>query len=276
MGDELLRSFHSFKIVRFKMYNKCLRFVLGFHNVCGTLNLKVSESGFSLSHYSIIRNILKIALIIISNAFITVKNDFFNSLVKTEFSSMDYFSVFNIILLFILNLNIIFIALFIISINLWKRNDILEIFTKSVLMMKLDETLQKKFQKCATKNCVFVITYLVLILLKQFFLQMKFSLFSLLMTAALLHPYLVLFNFLCFKKNSEIFFIMLLKQNRKDLKRILRKNCFDRQLYEEIVKRHQNIFELNKEYLKIFGAQITIVTCFTSLMLITQVSLYFF
>ena len=169
-----------------------------------------------------------------------------------------------------------FYALFIISINLWKRNDILEIFTKSVLMMKLDETLQKKFQKCATKNCVFVITYLVIILLMQFFLQMKFSLFSLLMTAARIHPCLVLFNFLCFKKNSEIFFIMLLKQNRKNLKCILRKNCFDQQLYEEIVKRHQNIFDLNKEYLKIFGAQITIVTCFTSLMLITQVSLYFF
>lgn len=246
--------------------SKCAtRFVLGFHNFCGTLNIKYEDESYCISRLVIIWNLVQVTMIVLVNAFIasdkiTSEKEFLATVVRAELIALDNFSIFSKMLIDCSTFTIQVLSISLCSIQLWKRGEIRKILNMSNEFI-LDEESQKKLQKVSTRNVIFSLFYFAVILTLQFIMAMKPSVFSIVVCFIFMNPYLVTTSFLSFMKNYEVFFVLLLKQFRRDLKILLRKSHFDDDHYQSLLRKYQKIYALNKEYKKTFGAQMTLVTC---------------
>ena len=253
------------------MSERALKFVLGFHNYCGILNLEYKNGRFFRSNLFAILNIIRIAILIIIGVCVKTNKDFRSTVLRKELATLENFSIFTQILMnFALVTNVI-LYLFLNIICLWKRGQILNLFNKCI-EFTLEEQLQKKFRNISTRNSLLILIYLFLCFFAQLITQMKYSVSSIIVSFILTHPFFVMLNFLCFMKNSEIFFVLLLEQFKNDLEKFSLKNYFDEQFSQKLIRKYQNIYELNKEYRKVFGVQITFMTCCINILLTIQVN----
>ena len=253
------------------MSKRALKFVFGFHNYCGFLYLKYRNGRFYTSKLFAFWIILRVVIIITVSIYVTKNEDFKSSVFKKELVKLKNISIFTKLLINISSIINLAGTSFLNIICLWKRKQILNLFNKCI-EFTLEEQSQKKFQKTSTRNSLLILIYLFLFLSIKFVTQMKYSVSSIFVSAFLTHPLVVILNFLCFMKNSEIFFVLLLEQFERDLKKFSLKIYFNGQLYQKLIRKYQNIYELNKEYGKAFGAQITYMTCCISVLLTLQVN----
>ena len=87
----------------------------------------------------------------------------------------------------------------------------------------------------------------------------------------LFYPFIVVASFLSFLKTMEIFFLMTLRNFKRQMKMLTNNINFDCEAFNLLTMKYHNMFELNQEFNAVFGNQITVITCCVTTMATFQV-----
>lgn len=248
------------------MVKDTLRSVLPLYSFLGILSIRNGKNGFQTSSFHAIFNVLKMPLVLAFQLFLVKNPQVLSEILRFDiFQSNVYSSFLRFTILIITQIDLAN-ALLICFAQFLKRKKITE-YMKRVSNMKIDAAFTKKLRKLWRKQFFIISLLFVITSTIQVLVSSSFTVLSLVVHLFLFLPYLFIASFQSFMKSFEIFFQVFMK----DFKYRLSESMLTDEKVQKLIKRYQEICALNQDFNKIFGAQITSMTCCFALKLSSQV-----
>lgn len=218
-------------------------------------------------------NLFKLPLALTVTLFMSISAEFTKEITRDEIVSLDNFSVFSIVLMVILSVLVDLSALLLCLVQWFNRREIEKILNQALRFFRFFDS----DQVAELKNRIFKIN-LVLFIVSIWYISLQNSVLNVSWKAMLsglfiMYPFFVIINFWIFLKFSELFFISCLRNFYRKVKRLLSNQSCDLQNLETLLVEHHEIYNLSTQFNRVFGAQITIVTCCVSLMTTLHVNI---
>lgn len=228
-------------------------------NFCGVLCLKFENGKFKISKLASVLNVIKMPLALLATVLISASETLQTEIFSVGIQELRDYSLFSKIIVMIIVYLEQLSAFALCSVNSWNRESCSN-FMNLLTSFQFDVKFQKTFVETTKRNVLFTLVLTAAVASCQFFAAMKPSVLSCLAYMVLIFPYLVLMGFLTFMKTLEIFFTVLLKDFRHDLK-AHRETCVDDVVvFQRLLAKHQKIYDLNEAFNKVFGNQVTVMT----------------
>lgn len=245
---------------------------VAFFNFTCILSIKHSSDGSKMKTLKFLSvfNVLITPSAFFFSIFI-MKSQFVRSfLFKNVVSEAKTFSTFSRNLILFSSQHLILTMILISLINLCRRGEILN-FIKKISEVELEFSLTSQLQALWKKLFIWLSFLLFIVSLSQFVSKMNVSLLSISSFVLCSYPYIVLTGWMSFLKAFELFFMILLKDFKFQLKIIQTKTAFGFQDYRVLMEKYHKIHALNSELQKVFGTQFTLLTCCVTVMTTLQV-----
>lgn len=244
-------------LVNVKMPQFSLRFCVCICNFLSISCMELDDRKWKTSKLRACSNIVKTFLVFLGTIF--VWNDKFirNEIFSEDLLSLKNYSSFSKI---IVNVIIYLEPLAMLSVclvNFFGFSNFTNRLLKLFFGLKCPEKFHKRIYKCILNSLIIG----VIILICQFIALVNFSLVSWLAFAFLSYSYLVLLGSMTLIKSFEIIFSTLLEDFRLDLKLTRCDKIFKPEKFRSLIRKYKNIQELNEAFNKLFGLQMTIITC---------------
>lgn len=155
-------------------------------------------------------------------------------------------------------------------INFWRQEKVLNLMMK-VKEVRMNAKLLPRLRRMWRREFMLVSCSIAVLQTLAFVSKMKISMLSLVVHMITSIPYNFVVAFLTFIKTFEILFVILLEDFRLNMKSLNQSKLCSRD-FEYLTRKYHKIYEMNKEFAKVFGHQITIIVCCITAMIIFQVN----
>lgn len=251
-----------------------LRINLSLFNFFSILCLKYEKKVFNISKIHSILNLVKLPLALALTFALSISAEFRKEVTRDEIVILENFSVFSIVLMVILSVLVDLTALLICFTQWLNRREIERIFNRASRFLKfLDNNQVAEFRiKILKINFVLFILSAWFILLQNSVLNLTWK--ALVSGLLIVYPFFVIINFWILLKFSELFFITCLRNYDRKVKIMLNnQSCVSENSETLLLIEHHDLYSLSQQFNKVFGTQITIVTCCVSLMTTLDVNI---
>lgn len=248
------------------MCKRINRFIFHTWNFTGVFSLKyLDDKTVVLSDKLAVLNLLKTSLALTFSILLTVfpflRDDTFSS----EVLELEQYSTFSKVIVFVIVYMEQCTAIVLCLVNFHRRHEIC-CFLNRFLKFHLSSKTLEKFKKSYFKNFCFLSFIIISICFFQFLAAMSFTAGSFFFFLFFMYPYLAITSFLTFMQFFEVFFLILMKDLKLDLK-------IGTQETDLLLVKHQSIYQIVEEFNNCFGVQMTTVTSYFVVTTVLQVML---
>lgn len=237
-----------------------LSVLVSFYNLLGISSLKPDVYGWKNSSILAMFHVLKMPLVIVFTVCMINSRIIRNLTYKLnfdEFKSQTPFSK----LLIIISVEMVHISSLSICFLEFSRRKRIEKFINKMCEVTIDDSHAEKLKTRWKNHFRFISSLFLIIALSQFFTKMKFTVFGFISWIILIYPHMMMSSFLSFVKSFEIFFIILLRDFQSEFENGFKTLALDLQTYQRLLNKYQEIYEVNRDFLEVFGTQLTLMTC---------------
>lgn len=247
-------------------------FVLFLCNLSGILCYKFRRNVLELSNSMALINALKIILIISVSFFVSFSENIRERIFISELVNLKGYSKFSkLVIVSYPFLSYIF-AIYLNIVLMSNRKIIFEFMRRCYEILSRENF--DELMKLSSKYGAAVSADTLVVILFQIIATINFTVFASVLTVVLCFPIFVLLMFLGMTRIFGKYFLKLLEDFKHELQRFLEKKFFDSQMCRNLMIKHQQIYDLNQDFNKIFGVQLTMLTCGFAFMLTMHVSSY--
>lgn len=188
---------------------------------------------------------------------------------KNIIINLQGYSVFSMIILYSATHLTNLLAFSLVATQIFQREKI-----KNLIENVIDKLEASKFcdhlESAVFANCAILFIYFWVIYVLQVSIAMKISLVSILGGFFIIYPYFVFFGFLSIVRNFEALVAALLKDFEIKLNRTSTMKSSD-DSFGKLLQEYQDIYNLSNEFNRLFGAQLTMLFCSSTLLFTFQV-----
>lgn len=248
------------------------RYQIRFYNFASVLCLKQNKQDFEVSNLAAFTNLLKMPFVLI---FTTIAYVYFNKeFVPDKFVGMKQFSTFSKVLMSITALSAGITSYVFAIFQVLRRHELSKFVNFWIIKPLEQENFQRYKSDCRRYHASFIIVFISFYVV-QYLGAAKISLFSLLTSVVFMYPNYLLFAVLSFVTSFQNFVIAQLNESYLELIKFSR---FSKQTttttvesYLEVSRNYQQIYEFVEQFKKIFGIQLTLITCTCAFSLVSAV-----
>lgn len=263
-------------VFSFTMSKRVVQNCLRVCNFLGITSLKMNTNKqFEFSKSAALLNIIKTPFVIVTSLSLSFYLPLRDIAFNTELSELDRYSNFSILIMMVFVYLEQVTSLTLSYLNLYKRKNFVEL-TNRLIILSVNEKCQQKFLNIVTRQIRFIVVLITLIMISQFTACMNMSCASFCFFCILNYSYLVNVGSMTLIKVFGTFLIVLLKDLKAELKAELTKQELSFENASNMLKTYQNIYELNEEFHKTFGMQMTVLACSITTISTLQVNFKFF
>lgn len=233
-----------------------------FYNLFGILSIKKANNEWRVCRTLAFVNVARIPLAICVTVLLTVNRDLLESTFKLfmESSEVSHFTkAINMVQMILVH----GVTLSISILGFSRRLKILR-FVQRISELEIDQKFSLKLLLLWKNHFTTTSILFLIVTITQIVSNLKMSLTSILLFLCILSPYVLLSGFLSIVKDFEIFFAIMLQDFTENLQRFLASSNFDARTCC-LMKKYHRIYDLNKEFQKLFGLQLTILTGYVTM-----------
>lgn len=255
------------------MLKSTFRSILPVYSFLGILSIKCDGNKFTTSRFHAVFNLLKMPLVLIF-AFFLIRNEGWREEVFRSGYDIQYRGSAFLIFIALVTSEMVQVTSLIICVIFFLRRFKITEFINRASELDIEGKYVEKLTQSWRRNFLLLNCMFWIIAIVQFVTRSQLTLFALVGFSILLHTYIVVPSILSLMKTFETFFLVCLKDFKHRLTVSMEIADFDRKAFHKLIKRYQNIFELNQEFNRLFGAQVTLMTCCVAIMTTFQVSIF--
>lgn len=270
--DMLLKNFNCLS-VDCKMLQVLHRFALYLYNFSSITSLSYRDHRYHVSKLLTLINFLKMPLVLAVALVISLNVSLRNAIFKKNLADLDNFSIFSKLIVTLSVSLVQLIALVMNWIQVAKCNKI-KMFLNNAAKIPLGPKYCQKFKNaCSLDFKILGLLYVANHIL-QFFGTVKATLFTPIFSTIMFYASVLFTAFVGFIKNFENFLVASLKELKHELKSPNLKA--DPSYFSNVCKKYQRLYDLTEEFHSCLGLQLTIMTCYSAVMLVFNVNIYIF
>lgn len=252
------------------MYQRFNLLLLKVHNLSGISSLKYENKKFSVSIPFVVFNISHLIILLFLRHWVHRDRTIIVEVLEETFLIHEESHFLRTIYLFAHHFTYFF-GTFSVLINLIRQQKIAS-FLNDCVSVKISDAYMIKFQRDVKISSSLIFFYHIFDFFVQFVTYFKFSFSALIFNYIEAFPYLIMLNILIAMKNFEMLLLAALEQIASDLKFA---KSFEiqakRRHLQRLMKKYQKLCGLCDEFNKVFGVQLTSMTCFNIVIFIFRV-----
>lgn len=242
-----------------KMPKVSLRSFFSIFNIFGMTSVTFNVNELKPSRIFSVINLLRMPIVLTLTLIYGLNIKLRNITLKQDVTDLKTFSALTEMTIIISGQILIITVFFVSLLNFFRNQDISKFFN-FMSQIDFDDAHLISLQKRWRQNLILMTIFFIIISGFQFYTKMKVRLISLAIYPIVAYPYLGMTVFLSFLKAFEIFFATLMSNFRCSLEISRRKVNFEIEDYQNLKIKYNEIYELNKMFHNVFGAQITAIT----------------
>lgn len=234
-----------------------------FYNLFGILSIRKANNEWRVCWTLAFVNVARIPLAICVTVLLTVNRDLLESTFKLfmESSEVSHFTkAINMVQMIFVH----GVTLAISILGFSRKFEILR-FVQTISELEIDQKFCLKLYLLWKNHFTTTSILFLIVTFTQIVSNLKMSLTSILLFLCILSPYVVLSGFLSIVKDFEIFFSIMFQDFTESLHRFLASPNFDARACSDLKEKYQRIYDLNIEFQKLFGLQLTILTSYVTM-----------
>lgn len=259
-----------FLLVSRKMSKFPSRFTLICYNVSGVSSIKMKNNIFEVSKFYAVLNPLVMILAFASSLYVTFTASIHLMVNDTITASFDFYSSLSIIVTVANAYLIKLFAIILTFLQLSKHRNGVELLNDCNQSLKDNKSADVLLQQ-SKKIMVCCISIFTVVFIAFTCATTNWTVLSFVLGLLWSFPCVTLLVFMIFTKHLGMLLTTLLKGFRKDFKKLRNRTNFDENANDKLMRDYQNIYDLNQEFNKVFGFQLTMLTCCLTLIIILQV-----
>lgn len=250
-----------------RLFRSCL-FLCNFLGI-SSLKLKNNKQ-FDVSQKTAFLNFFKSPIVILTSTSLSFYLPLRYEVFSQEIVELTGYSQFSVLIMMVFVYIEQVTSLSLCYINLYKNKSVLN-FANNLLNQSIGAKYKTKFIQITKKKLGLTFLLAVVIVISQFLAAMSMTFLSILFFVILIYPFLSNFGGMALMKVYETFLIALLKDFKSKLKNEMAKSELNTENFLSLLNNYKNIYDLNEEFHKTFGTQLTILTCSITAMTTFQV-----
>lgn len=243
-------------------------FVLRFYYFSSILCLKLEKQTFEVSAFRAFINTIKLPLVIISAFVVLLHEPLRDAILKQQMIEMNDFSELAIVTIRVAAF-LTFVATLTISILQVLFRQRMKKLLNELMRYQMSEMFIAKFRKFCIADFIELSLFLISKCIIQAFGSLKLSAPTFLYIFIFFYINLILIAFVSFCKSCENFFIVSLKEFKNTVKCYANSDRIGDEVenFITISRKYQRLFNLAERFNRAFGLQITIVTCYLTIVI---------
>lgn len=254
------------------MSNLTYLFSLNYLNLFGIFCFLLHQDRLKVSRFWKLLSLFKILITFLLQAIVYHRIFVTKTIIASTIPHLRGFSNFTIFLLVITNFSMVFSSYLINFVALKSDKSIKMVSNSAIKIYKTlnQESRSKMHKNVRNLNCLaFILSLFYTILILT---VLRMSIFSLILGCVLIPTPITFSCFLCLMKGSQIFLELLLQDINENFKNAIIDK--DKNKYNALTRKYQNLYELSENINKVFGIQITTMT--TALSVVATFNVRFF
>lgn len=230
-------------------------------NFLGITSLQLSTNEqFELSKSTALLNIIKMPFVLATSLSLSLYLPLRDIAFNTELSELNSYSKFSVLIMMAFVYLDQVTSLILSYLNVYKWKNFADLANR-LIKLSVHEKCQQKFLNILTMQIRFIVVLITFIMISQFTACMNMSFASFFFFCILNYSYLVNVGSMTLIKVFGTFLVVLLEDFKGELKSRLMKQELRLENASNMMKTYQNIYELNEEFHKTFGMQMTLLAC---------------